>query len=290
GMANVGRGIPFIVTEQKHARKEARNLKRYIESPVLTDIEFKGSNIEILDVIPEKTPDLLAERPIYYFGKYKGGANSSFIISGMSGTEKWTKTLELPLPSADNDVLPFLWAREKIRLYDDFNTVNTQEYRIREITALGLEYNLLTKYTSFVAVDHTPVVNSSDTRQVKQPLPLPQGVSDLAVGFEMDIEEVILDGDAISEVEVMVECEDKMMKKISEAILETYLSDLHQMDIVELIGLSIELEIHQGGKVEVKNRDNTSLEQLLKTIEQGLQAIGFMNNEPIELKISIFSL
>ncbi|MBT8230190.1 MAG: VWA domain-containing protein, partial [Bacteroidia bacterium] len=260
GMANVGRGIPFIVTERKHARKEARKLKRYIESPVLTDIEIKGSNIEILDVIPEKTPDLLAERPIYYFGKYKGGANSSFIISGMSGTEKWTKTLELPLPSADNDVLPFLWAREKIRLYDDFNTLNTQEYRIREITALGLEYNLLTKYTSFVAVDHTPVVNSSDTRQVKQPLPLPQGVSDLAVGFEMDIEEVILDGDAISEVEVMVECEDKMMKKISEAILETYLSDLHQMDIVELIGLSIELEIHPGGTVEVKNGDNTSLE------------------------------
>ena len=58
--------------------------------------------------------------------------------------------------------------------------------RIQEITRLGLEYSLLTQYTSFLAVDH--VVRNRDPGEnvaVKQPLPLPQGVGDLAVGGEV---------------------------------------------------------------------------------------------------------
>jgi Ca-activated chloride channel homolog len=50
------------------------------------------------------------------------------------------------------------------------------------VTDLGLRYGLLTAYTSFVAVDSQ--VRGSDERSVtvEQPLPLPQGVSNLAVG------------------------------------------------------------------------------------------------------------
>ena len=55
--------------------------------------------------------------------------------------------------------------------------------RKREITQLGLTYHLLRSETSFVAVDH--VARNSDpnsTPSIAQPLPLPAGVSDLAVG------------------------------------------------------------------------------------------------------------
>jgi Ca-activated chloride channel family protein len=49
------------------------------------------------------------------------------------------------------------------------------------ITELGLKYELLTAYTSFVAV-HEKVRNPEGSAEgVDQPLPLPQGVSDLAV-------------------------------------------------------------------------------------------------------------
>jgi Ca-activated chloride channel homolog len=52
---------------------------------------------------------------------------------------------------------------------------------VKEVTALGLKYSLMTPYTSFVAVDQ---VKRADGQlvTVKQPLPLPEGVSDLAVG------------------------------------------------------------------------------------------------------------
>jgi Ca-activated chloride channel family protein len=49
------------------------------------------------------------------------------------------------------------------------------------VTALGLKYSLMTPYTSFVAVDQVKRADGQVVT-VKQPLPLPEGVSDLAIG------------------------------------------------------------------------------------------------------------
>jgi Ca-activated chloride channel family protein len=51
-----------------------------------------------------------------------------------------------------------------------------------EITALGLKYGLLTDYTSFVAVARKVVNPGGSASNVDQPLPLPAGVSNSAVG------------------------------------------------------------------------------------------------------------
>jgi Ca-activated chloride channel homolog len=56
------------------------------------------------------------------------------------------------------------------------------EARAKEITALGLKYNLLTRYTSFIAVREVVTNPTGSAEDVKQPLPLPLRVSDLAVG------------------------------------------------------------------------------------------------------------
>lgn len=53
--------------------------------------------------------------------------------------------------------------------------------RIKEVTRLGLTYNLLTEYTSFVAIDSLVRRKDGEITTVKQPLPLPEGVSDYAV-------------------------------------------------------------------------------------------------------------
>ena len=50
------------------------------------------------------------------------------------------------------------------------------------MTALGLRYSLLTPFTSFVAVSHVVRNTGAPAQNVDQPLPLPQGVSNSAVG------------------------------------------------------------------------------------------------------------
>ncbi len=75
-----------------------------------------------------------------------------------------------------------MWARHRIALLSDYNRLSPQDERVKEVTNLGLTYNLLTQYTSFVAIDTQVRLKDGKAQTVKQPLPLPQGVSDYAVG------------------------------------------------------------------------------------------------------------
>ncbi len=183
GMARVGMGEPFVVTDSRYAQEKADKMKRYIESPVLTKINLGYEGFQAYDTDPSSVPDVLAERPIIITGKFKGNATGKIKVDGYTGNgEKFTTTLDLSKASkaAENSALKYLWARNRIQLLDDYRIVGGGQEMIDEVTDLGLKYSLLTAYTSFVAVD-TEARNIGGTQTtVEQPLPLPQGVSNLA--------------------------------------------------------------------------------------------------------------
>ena len=86
------------------------------------------------------------------------------------------------LPAADTKALGVLWARSRIATLGDYQKIAPDSALQREITELGLKYRLLTDYTSFIAVDRI-VRNPGGTQAgVDQPQPLPEGVSELALG------------------------------------------------------------------------------------------------------------
>ncbi|NTV54527.1 MAG: AgmX/PglI C-terminal domain-containing protein, partial [Syntrophaceae bacterium] len=146
---------------------------------------FKG--FDAYDVEPLTVPDILAERPVIVFGKWRGKAKGSIAVSGITGEGGFVETIDVGKvkPSGANAALATLWARHRITLLSDTNRLRASDRRIQEITELGLRYNLLTAYTSFVAVDSEVRNTDGKPASVKQPLPLPQGVSDYAVGGKM---------------------------------------------------------------------------------------------------------
>ena len=187
GMARVGFGEPFIVTKDSEAAEKAEKFRQYIQSPVLTGIDIKFDGFEAYDVEPRAVPDLMAERPLIIFGKYKGDAKGKISITGTTGNGKFSESVKVKSTqvSDENIALRTLWARHKIQLLDDYALIyrygDNTEKRVEETTELGLKYNLLTKYTSFVAIDKE-VRADGKVVTVKQPLPMPEGVSDAAVG------------------------------------------------------------------------------------------------------------
>ena len=58
-------------------------------------------------------------------------------------------------PLESTNVLAYLWARSRIASLADYNQLDREDERVKAVTNLGLTYNLLTAYTSFVAVDET---------------------------------------------------------------------------------------------------------------------------------------
>lgn len=184
GMARAGMGESFVITKPEEARGAAERFRKYIQSPVLIRVRVDFGSFDAYDIEPAGIPDVLAERPVIVFGKWRGVPEGRITIRGIAGSHDFEKQLVVNdvKPLTDNAALRYLWARHRIALLGDYEKLQPASGRVKEITHLGLTYNLLTAYTSFVAIDTVVRRQGGDVTTVQQPLPLPQGVSDLAVG------------------------------------------------------------------------------------------------------------
>ena len=185
GIARAGQGEPFIVTKPAQAAAQADRLRKMIDAPVLTQLKARFDGLDVYDVEPASLnalPDVLGGRPVALIGKWRGEPRGQLVLSGIAANGDWQQVLAVPAPDADAQALRQLWARQRIQQLGDHEALRGGSAQREAITQLGLKYSLLTNYTSFIAVDH--IVRSADTPStaVNQPLPLPQGVSNAAVG------------------------------------------------------------------------------------------------------------
>jgi len=183
GVARAGQGQPFVVAGSDAAADAAVTFRRYIESPVMTGIDLAFAGFDAYDVEPKKIPDLFANRPIVVFGKWRGAVGGTVEVSGRTGRGPYRASIAVgqTRPDDRHRALRQLWARTRIANLADFGMGVPDEEHVQRMTALGLTYGLLTRYTSFVAV-HEVVRNVEGADDVDQPNPLPLGVSDRAVG------------------------------------------------------------------------------------------------------------
>jgi Ca-activated chloride channel family protein len=166
GIAYVGEGEPFVVSQGVDPTQVADTFKSYIERPTLNNIEVIFDGIEAYDVEPYTIPDVFAERPIVVYGKYHGDPEGTITIQG--GLADGTVTSALSFADytegiQENIALKYLWARKRIKLMSDYGIASNETDTVsieEEITQLGLKYSLVTAYTSFVAVDSNSVAGA----------------------------------------------------------------------------------------------------------------------------------
>lgn len=184
GVARAGMGEAFMVTQEEEAPAVAAKFREYIQNPVLTDIKFQANGFDIYDVHPSHVPDLFAQRPVILFGKWRGPVVGTIELHGKTGQGEYLTRVDVAgvQPDDANRALRYLWARSRVAELSDYGSKNLDEDQIGAITSLGLKYNLLTQYTSFIAVREVVTNTQGPAKDVNQPLPLPVGVSDLAVG------------------------------------------------------------------------------------------------------------
>jgi len=190
-IARAGRAEAFVVTSGADAAQKSKQFNEYISAPVLTNIRVQAEGVELYDMEPATVPDMLAQRPVMVIGKYRNASSDARItLRGASGKGEQEWSFPLANAQASDNTLPQLWARKRLERLYDIPAENGDDQRKR-IVDLGLQYSLLTRHTSFVAVDETvrdTVVGATD---VKQPLPLPAGVSNHAVGQPMPEPELL---------------------------------------------------------------------------------------------------
>ena len=185
GIAKAGLGEPFVQTEPKDADEIAGRFREYVQSPVLTDIKVQFDGFKAYDVEPVAVPDLFAQRPIVLFGKWRGRPEGTVRLTGRTGSGAYEQTVQVAgvVPMETNSAISYLWARSRVERLLDYGFGNYDDPDvISEVTDLGLEYSILTPFTSFVAVLEKIRNTEGKSADVDQPLPLPLHVSNLAVG------------------------------------------------------------------------------------------------------------
>ncbi len=187
GMARSGEGEPFVVTRPAEAPAAAEKFRSYISAPVLAGIGIDFDGFDAFDVSPPAIPDLFAQRPVVVVGKWRGERAGTIRVTGTTGDGPYRREFPVAETAVDHTdgALRYLWARDRIARLSDFNPNKGNPENRSEIVSLGLTYNLLTAYTSFVAVDEVVANPTGEADDVKQPLPLPKNVSPLAVGGGM---------------------------------------------------------------------------------------------------------
>lgn len=185
GIAKAGSGEPFVLTDPSGSSEIAGQFREYIQSPVLTDIDVEFDGFNVYDVEPQNVPNVFAQRPVTLFGKWRGEPAGTIRISGRTGKGDYKADLDISdIEHSDaNGAIRYLWARSKIARLSDYGFGDKDDSAVRkEVTALGLEYSMLTQYTSFIAVIEEIRNTNGESTDVNQPLPLPLNVSNLAVG------------------------------------------------------------------------------------------------------------
>ena len=189
GIASIGQGEPFIATDTGEASKIADQFRTYIQSPVLTDIKVSFDGFDTYDVEPAVIPTLYAKKPIVLLGKWRGEAAGTIQIEGMTGKGKYSQTISVAdAMIGENNAVGYLWARKRVERLTDYGQETDSDAVKKEVTQIGLDYHMITPYTSFIAVLDVVRNPEGDATDVDQPLPLPLEVSDLAVGYRVGSE------------------------------------------------------------------------------------------------------
>ncbi len=185
-MGREGRGEAEVITLESDGNEAAKRFHERIQHPVLTDITVDFGDLPVADVYPapETMPDLFASQPIIIKGRYTGSAEGTVLVRGQTANGPFERVVPVTLPAeaTGHDVLAPLWARTRIDALLSEDWLGAQQGApnpgLKEaITELGLDYRLMTQYTSFVAVEEKVVNEGGQVKTIDVPVEMPDGVS-----------------------------------------------------------------------------------------------------------------
>ena len=179
-MAQLGRGTFTHVADITEVKEQMTRLFASIESPVLTDVKLSFEGIEVANRYPERIPDLFAGQPLLIYGQITNGRVGKAHLSARAGDTTYEATIPVNVGKATfHPGITVLWARQRVEeLMDQWRGAEENDKaEIRDsVIAHAIQYNLVTRFTSLVAVEEVVVNAGGQNSTVPVPTELPAGM------------------------------------------------------------------------------------------------------------------
>ncbi|TCI01804.1 marine proteobacterial sortase target protein [Corallincola luteus] len=173
--AEFGRGSYTYISNVQQVQGPMSSLFKRLSSPVADGIQLQWQQGIDADVYPRRIPTLYLNEPLLISFK-ANKLDGQLVISGHTAKAPWRRELSLARKGG-SDGVSTLWARSKIEALMDEKVAGADKDEIREqVLSVALTHQLVSSYTSFIAVEKTPV-RPMDQLLTKAPVPnvQPQG-------------------------------------------------------------------------------------------------------------------
>ena len=176
--AQLGRGSFTYIGDVDEVGEKMAALFGKLEHPVLSDIVVDWPADLNAQSSPEKMPDLYLGEPIVLSALVQGPLKGKVVVRGQAGGESWTAEFDLST-AHDGKGMGVIWARRKVEALMDSIHEGADRGEVRQqVVEIALKYHLVTRYTSLVAVDVTPVRPEAEGYDAEAvPTNLPDGGS-----------------------------------------------------------------------------------------------------------------
>lgn len=186
GLAEMGKGDVIYHLPGEPLEKAVDEFHDRIAHPAMSDIEVDwGPEVIVEDAYPERIPDLWAGQPLRLVARYEGSGPTEVTVTGVVGREEIELTLPVVLPERElhHEGLAALWARRRIRDLEWYPRGRTPDQVRNEVIDVALDHNLVSTYTSLVAVDDEPSPCGAASLQVHVPNEAPHLAPGAAEGL-----------------------------------------------------------------------------------------------------------
>lgn len=193
--AQFGRGSFTEIAATAQIAPRMAGLLNKLKRPLVTNIDIEWP--QPVQVFPRRIPDLYWGEPLLVtakLGPWPSRSQPLVTVRGVSGGKPWQRDFPINAATADadseGDAIPVLaqrFGREKIKFLENEFYVNGRDASDKarqKILPVALRYQLMSRYTSLVAVDKTPARPASEVGQERElSNAMPAGATMTAVGY-----------------------------------------------------------------------------------------------------------
>jgi Ca-activated chloride channel homolog len=174
-LARDNRGIAAFVRSAGHVAEEMTRLYERISMPLMTDLSIDWGGLDVTAAYPRRLPDLYRDGEVVVLGRYGRPGRATIRVDGRLKGRKVSISLAADLPASEPryPYVEKLWAARRVDHLMDLVRARTSSVEgagqggadelVQEVTRLGIVYNLVTEYTTFLAVPE-----SLQTSEVKE--------------------------------------------------------------------------------------------------------------------------
>jgi len=175
-LAALGGGGYTSVESEERLDEVMDQVHRHIATPVLTGLRLEPAGLAFVpgSVVPARLPDLFADTPLVITGRYRGAAGPLVLQAREASGAMWSAKVTPQV--GGNPAAASVWARGRLRDLEDRYVIDRSDELEKEIVATSLRFGVLCRFTAFVAVDHSAVVNpAGQVHGIVQPVEEPEG-------------------------------------------------------------------------------------------------------------------